>query len=348
MPDCPHCNRFFVTDHALRAHRLAKVHFDYHCTECNRGFIDQIALQQHLDNAGVHQNNSDSSASDQWDSDEDDSANEDNTYRCSTCNRVFVCSDALSQHLRDSPLHNVTTAVFEDDSEDDSEEDSEKDEDEDSNEDDAYCKSCNRIFVDRQALYQHLRDSPLHNWCFICSKDFEQPTHLLQHNASRVHKAVDMECPLCTAVFKSPSDIASHIESGGCNPKITRHHVTAAVHNMDIIPAISVSRRIDAPPSVITVTTYCATQMAFNGKAYVCYLCHDEFRTLQGLNMHLNSPVHDEDQFKCPHGKCGKQFSVISALIRHIESESCGLARFQTVEKYTNQLTGQFSRMLMT
>ncbi|KAK7470472.1 hypothetical protein VKT23_001898 [Stygiomarasmius scandens] len=296
MPICNQCNRSFETNHALTAHCSAKAHFNYRCIPCNRVFVDQLALQQHLDNAPIHQSESDNSDNSdyEWDDDTD--------------------SDA------DSDLDSDT---------------------------DTYCRTCDRSFIHREALYQHLSASAIHNWCFVCSRDFEHPVDLARHNASRVHEPADMKCPLCSRMFKSPSDIANHIESGSAgHSRINRHHVTAAVHRMEITPPISISRQIAGPPSIPTVTEYVVTQLAFNGKAYECYLCHRQCRTLRGLNDHLNSPAHDDDQFQCPHGKCGKQFTVISALIRHIESESCGLAKFRTVEKYTNQLTAQFSRLL--
>ncbi|KAF5344092.1 hypothetical protein D9758_008819 [Tetrapyrgos nigripes] len=286
------------------------------CTQCDRFFTSQFALQAHCTDKSDH-------------------------VYCVDCERLFVSFTALQQHLSSSPLHRDET-----DSEGatDSDSDSCSTRSED---DEPYCIACQRHFVTQESLDQHLRDSSLHNWCFICRKDFGRLEDLNRHNASRVHKTADGKCPLCKRMFKSPSDIANHIESG-CHRNITRHHVAAAIHQMEIKPPISL-RQIAAGESAVAnsvVTTYVATQMAFNGTAYECYLCHREFQTLQALNQHLNSPVHDEEQFKCPHKTCGKEFTVVSALIRHIESESCGLAKFQTVERYADLLTAQFSRLL--
>lgn len=38
-------------------------------------------------------------------------------------------------------------------------------------------------------------------------------------------------------------------------------------------------------------STYEATDMAWNGDAYECYLCHRDFNSLRGLNQHLASPA---------------------------------------------------------
>ncbi|KZV70594.1 hypothetical protein PENSPDRAFT_579077, partial [Peniophora sp. CONT] len=191
--------------------------------------------------------------------------------------------------------------------------------------------------------------SSRHNWCFDCSKDFSSPQALQQHESSRVHAARDFDCPFCGQGFKQPSAIAHHVESGFC-PRasgIHRHQVTNAVHRLNIVPTISISRRIAGGPSS-TLITYTATDRAWNADvgAYECYLCHRTFRGLSALNTHLNSPAHDRDEFRCPKKQCGRQFKVISALIQHIESEACGLARFQQIEDHTRALTDQFSRML--
>jgi hypothetical protein len=142
-----------------------------------------------------------------------------------------------------------------------------------------------------------------------------------------------------------PSAVAHHIESGACHKGINRHTVTAAVHALKIIPTISIGRRIDgsAKPPIVTNI---ATALSFNGFGYECYLCHRTFGTLPSLNTHLRSAAHDAKEFKCPGKKCGRQFKVISALIQHIESEACGLAKFKQVEDFAADLTSRFLRLL--
>lgn len=52
--------------------------------------------------------------------------------RCSPCKKTFHSENALQQHLRDSPAHNVE------------------------------CEDCDRSFGSENALQQHLHDSPVH------------------------------------------------------------------------------------------------------------------------------------------------------------------------------------------
>ena len=162
-----------------------------------------------------------------------------------------------------------------------------------------------------------------------------------------MHKARDLDCPLCQKSFALPSAIAHHIESGGCHKSIDRHRVTAAVHSMGVTPMVSLAHRIQGPSGSKAsnkIVRYSASEQAFNGTSYECYLCHRGFRTLASLNTHLSSAAHDVDEFKCP--KCSVKFKLISSLIQHIETEVCGLARFKQVEDHTSALTAQFSRML--
>ncbi|KAF7977514.1 hypothetical protein HWV62_3496 [Athelia sp. TMB] len=225
-------------------------------------------------------------------------------YSCDACRRSFKSLGALDQHIRDSPAHNYSdeSTEYDDDWEVDS------DDSDGSDDGTAYCEGCNRLFVDKASLYQHLIDSKS---------------------------------------FALPSAIAHHIESGGCSKGIDRHRVTAAVHSMGVTPMVSLAHRIQGPSGLSgpsNIVRYSASEQAFNGTSYECYLCHRGFRTLGSLNTHLSSAAHDVDEFKCP--KCSVKFKLISSLIQHIETEVCGLARFKQVEDHTSALTAQFSRML--
>ncbi|KAF8805264.1 hypothetical protein BYT27DRAFT_7192983 [Phlegmacium glaucopus] len=193
-----------------------------------------------------------------------------------------------------------------------------------------YCASCHRHFKDINALNQHRANSPYHiSWSDTQKNQIS-------------HDQCDIKCLFCKGKFRSPSGIALHIESG--YHKITRHHVTAAVHAMQVVPNISVKRITGPVTPPKALTTYIASEASFNGSAYECYLCNKTFRTLQGLNAHLNSAAHDDDEFRCP--KCKTEFKLISGLIQHLESGTCGLAARTQIDTYVHDLTDQFSRLL--
>lgn len=79
---------------------------------------------------------------------------------------------------------------------------------------------------------------------------------------------------------------------------------------------------------------YMATQDAWNGDAWECYLCHREFNSRQSLTQHLNSSVHKQLVYHCPNFRCGKESSTLAGLFNHLESESCNYMRFQAVQTH--------------
>lgn len=84
---------------------------------------------------------------------------------------------------------------------------------------------------------------------------------------------------------------------------------------------------------------YRATERAFNGYNWECYLCHKTYRTVASLNQHLNSPTHQSKAYHCINkASCGKEFVSLAALFKHLESESCGAMRFQQVGQAHKQL----------
>ncbi|KAG1899944.1 uncharacterized protein F5891DRAFT_1035307 [Suillus fuscotomentosus] len=255
-------------------------------------------------------------------------------WQCNLCNRPFRSTRALFTHCRDKADHpfcedcqtlfyNFAGLYQHWNEVDEYAFGSDDDEDDVDGEEPPFCVGCNRWFVDLANLYQHLATSLKHNWCFLCSRDFATPTSLDQHS-SPVHNGLDFECPLCSKIFKIPSLIALHIQSGACH-NISRAQVTAAVHALNIVPSISVSRHIEGGST--RVASYYVTERAFNGTAY------------ESLNSHINSPAHDADEFKCP--KCERKYKFVSGLMQHIESEACGVARFEVVEDFTMSLIDQ-------
>jgi len=75
-------------------------------------------------------------------------------------------------------------------------------------------------------------------------------------------------------------------------------------------------------PGYNSDTPTMAIGRAWNGSGFECYLCHREFSSLNGLNCHIRSPVHEQALYKCPKASCGKNFKMLSGLVQHVESES--------------------------
>jgi len=162
---------------------------------------------------------------------------------------------------------------------------------------------------------------------------------------SRTHVGNKMECPFCTGSFTTASGVTIHLESGNCPSGMNRQQINEAIRNLD--------RNNVATKRMITLPGYgngqssMATERSWNGDAYECYICEREFGALNALNQHLASPVHEQKVYHCPKGSCGSEFKLLSGLIAHFESESCGLFRFQQVQRQArNGVQNMIGRMI--
>ncbi|KAF4616629.1 hypothetical protein D9613_008794 [Agrocybe pediades] len=229
------------------------------------------------------------------------------------------------------------------------------------------CTICGQEFEKKNALRAHFRsEAKSHSsWkCSLCERVFTSREVLAKHQMKK-HK-VDpnrppetnqvgavgapnpeirtFTCFVCPSSFLSPSAVAHHLESGR-HEHLTRHHITAAVKALDIVPQITV-RQITGPvtpPAPIVVHE--ATSSTWNGSEFQCFLCPKGFASLGGLNSHLNSAAHDEKEFKCP--KCSRHFTLISALVQHLESHTCGLAQADEIINFYDRLADGFSNKLL-
>ncbi|KAM6501678.1 hypothetical protein JOM56_001655 [Amanita muscaria] len=281
----------------------------YECASCYKSFTTQQGIMSHC-NAKRHRPGR-------------------LTSYCYQCNRHFANNNGLEQHLQYSQAHRIYYS----------------------------CSTCNKTFNSESAVDQHRRDSPVHKQvvrrtprttCTICEKRFQTPGDLAQHNASSVHRYRNTSCFVCPSRFKTPSALAQHVESSCQQLPFNRHHITAAVQSLNIASKISLRSSIEGSLPVLRISrpliTYQALARSFNGRGYQCHICRKTFPALQSLQAHLNSPVHDVDEFKCP--KCNTRFKLVSGLVQHLESASCGLSNVRDVERRFAQLTSRFSRLL--
>ncbi|KAJ3941993.1 uncharacterized protein N0V96_007478 [Colletotrichum fioriniae] len=165
------------------------------------------------------------------------------------------------------------------------------------------------------------------------------------------HSGVWYECDDCYDRFHDEQDLRDHEveEHNYCDP-CDRYFTNQ--NNIRLAPLdrdkLYQAVRARDPNGVIckkllewhASPIYTATNRTYNYHidAYECYLCHRAFSSLNGLNQHLNSPVHQQKLYHCPNHRCGREYTTLAAVINHLESESCGYMRFKAVQKNVGQI----------
>ena len=136
------------------------------------------------------------------------------------------------------------------------------------------------------------------------------------------------------ANYTSASGLTCHLETGSCPraPTLERNTILRMVRERDPHGVIT-NKQIEWHEE--GNVKYSATNRAFNGSHWECYICHKEFDGVNALNAHLNSPAHERKAYHCPNskGKCGKEFVTLAGLFNHLESEACAFMRFEKVQR---------------
>lgn len=156
---------------------------------------------------------------------------------------------------------------------------------------------------------------------------------------SNRHAIQNVKCPGCSRMFGSISGMTIHLESGTCQSGINRQKLNAFVRSKDTNHIITNRLLTNGDPTDSSTRTF-ATEAAWNGSSYECYFCNRTYRTLKALNQHLGSPAHEQPLYHCPN--CACEFKLLSGIIQHVESESCGIAKFAQVKRTFDTFTASF------
>ncbi|KAE8355933.1 hypothetical protein BDV28DRAFT_17108 [Aspergillus coremiiformis] len=197
------------------------------------------------------------------------------------------------------------------------------------------CETCNLRFRTIEDADQHMKiQAHYSNYCQSCKKRFANENALRMHLNSKIHRGKNITCPFCKDNYTNASGLTHHLERGSCRnaPALNRETILRIIRERDPHGTIT-NRQIEWHEE--NTGQFSATDRAFNGSSWECYLCHRDFRTAGALNSHLNSSVHKQKVYHCPNveSKCGKQFSTLAALFNHLESESCSFMRFERVQQ---------------
>ncbi|CAI7677481.1 unnamed protein product [Penicillium manginii] len=207
------------------------------------------------------------------------------------------------------------------------------------------CETCPMEFDTNAARDKHMRElDHFDRYCPDCDRYFMNNNNLRMHLNSKMHRGTLVHCPCCNTAFGTASGACTHLESGACPgaPGVNRESLYKFVREKDRDGFLT--NNLIGWKEDQECTKWEVNPNTHNGSYWECYFCHRQFNTASSLSSHLNSPVHKQKIYHCPNkrGNCNKQFITLAGLFAHLESESCGLTRFENVQKeYQNVLTGR-------
>src|SRR5260221_9401018 len=208
-----------------------------------------------------------------------------------------------------------------------------------------------QLFDSYSDLQEHDRDK--HNYCPDCQRVFENSSNLRHHLSSKKPQPATVRCPGrgCNRAFVSHGALVLHVESGTCPSGMTREKLNRLVVRADKSNYITNPDRLLTGPlghfEPPAAKATWATERSWNGEAYECFLCNSEFKTLERLNQHLQSPRPEDKIYRCPKPDCRTEFVTLSGLCQHVEGGTCGVRVFKRVRDAMESLTRGFNALSM-
>ncbi|KAK5173261.1 uncharacterized protein LTR77_001942 [Saxophila tyrrhenica] len=210
------------------------------------------------------------------------------------------------------------------------------------------CHTCSKKFHSAEKAASHMarNDHYSSRYCIDCKTFFQNENNLKQHRNSKLHRGSNnITCPFCKNGFMCASGLAHHLETGSCRnaPSLNREKLFRVVCQADptgFFTNMNVQFGKSNARWEVNDAVY-----DYYRRARPCHLCSQGFATANGLSQHLNSPKHQQKVYHCPKTSCGKKFAALAGLANHLESESCGLMRYEAVQKKFGRIMDS-SRML--
>ncbi|EFR04358.1 hypothetical protein MGYG_07366 [Nannizzia gypsea CBS 118893] len=266
-------------------------------------------------------------------------------YECDTCTRQFATQRACNQHMNDTD-HWQTYDCEVCDKEFCTQRAANQHMDALGHWEEEYypyeCETCTARYISETAVQRHMKKAEHYKYyCKACEKAFQNQNNLNMHLKSKVHIGNGVKCPFCKTGYTTASGLAHHLERASCPkaPNMNRETILRKVRECDPHGRFT-TKQITWDDDEEDNSHYSATDRAYNGRSWECYICNSCFKYRSGLNNHLNSPVHKQNVYRCPNrrSKCGKEFVTLAALFNHLESESCAVVRFEAVQRGVKDL----------
>ncbi|KAF7351760.1 hypothetical protein MSAN_01609300 [Mycena sanguinolenta] len=160
------------------------------------------------------------------------------------------------------------------------------------------CTSCDKTFPTPTGLEQHYLQSPEHHYCHRCSTHFDASDVLFFRNEFGLHehhrqsvRHRDQYCAPCKQLFGIANELASHLNSS-LHRSETQLSLTTGCTRISGAADWKIPGYVheyDDRPSQVTAHAGIreATEHAWNGGVYECFLCYTGYRTLAALQQHF-------------------------------------------------------------
>lgn len=165
------------------------------------------------------------------------------------------------------------------------------------------------------------------------------------HLGSERHRIATVQCLFCGYLAGSVSIMLAHLEFGKCTSgfrKIDMGYFIAAYDQHAQVLSDDYRPTTRDQPFHPPCGCIVATEARSNGYAFACFFCEMSFSSLDQLNRHLGSPVHNgvvARSYRCPGRGCGeRKYESMSALVLHIEAAGCDAYGMPAVIKALDNL----------
>jgi hypothetical protein len=225
-----------------------------------------------------------------------------------------------------------------------------------------YCWECERHFNTAGGARSHARSAGIHagRWCERCDRLFGTPQALESHLANAaIHQSSDDsdddddEGYLTESESDAPSEEGEVYSYDRCGRHYDQHRDYGIQNQYNTnrgysAPSYNPPNQVGSPVPRVEFQLTLKQHRHYEPQSVECYGCYEQFGTLSGALMHLESgacesmtQLHEVDEwafqaresykatnrwidhykYRCP--TCREDFRVFSALILHIERGSC-------------------------
>ena len=299
----------YNTVEGLAKHLALHGKADFECSTCGKIFPNERKLKLHGNKHGIKPYKCDQCPKAYYTEkildDHKRTHTNERPFKCSICNASFTSSSLLRNH---SLCHSSYKYP---------------------------CKICGKVFKRKEHLRSHMAfhsDARPYK-CPLCDNTYKYKASLSLHNRS--HTGEKVTCEICQKSFRDPGDLKKHLS---VHSDIKQHKCdTCGLFFRQRNNLQSHIKYVHTDPSLIEKKFKCdkcgkcfeyhsglTFHMKFHvEKTFECKQCTKTFKLKNWLESHIKR-VHDKTGEKAECNKCGKTFTAVEGLRKHMKIHQYG------------------------